>query len=411
MNRNVVAIVLAVAMVVGWSLSGWAQGNIRMGKLEITPGLGYGLEYNDNIFLEEDSEKDDWIHTITPSLFLDWEQDADNYARLGYKVDVFRYDDHSDTDYESHFLTAGAGYKSPQGFYASLNNLFLDTEDPYSSNNDYRLGEQTKRWSNNLRLHAGYEFSPLTRLEFSYRNRILDYDEFEDEWQNRLSHEPGVAFYYRIMPKTAAFVEYRFETTEYTEQDDLEDNNRGADSDNAQDYKYHKGYVGLTWDATAKINGELKFGYGYKEYDNDVSFRTDEHGNSIEYDDVSTWIAETRLTYAMSPKTAFDARILRETFDSPSSVDTTYDRTEVGFGLTQEMGRRMTLSADAAYILRDYDRTSREDDEWEVGLDLRYALMEWLAAGMRYEYDDRQSDVDEYEYTNNRVGFYLQAEY
>lgn len=217
--------------------------------------------------------------------------------------------------------------------------------------------------------------------------------------------------YYRVMPKTSAFVEYRFETTEYTEQQDLDDNNRGADSDTAQDFDYHKTFVGLEWDATAKVNGQLKFGYGYKDYDNSSSFRTDEDGNRIKYDDASTWIAETNLTYNWRPKTAFDARVLRETYDSPSSINTQYDRTQVGFGVTQGLGQRMTLIADAAYTLRDYDETSREDDQYELGLDLRYALQDWLSAGVRYEYDDRESDDKDFEYTNNVFGLYVQAEY
>jgi hypothetical protein len=411
MYRYIVAHLLATAMVLGCAFPGWAQGNISFGKLQIVPGLEYQAEYNDNIFLERRNEKNDWIHTISPSLFMDWEQDDDNYARLGYRADVVRYDDYSDTDYEAHNLLGDVGYKSPQGFYFSARDRFLDTEDPYGSDNDYNLGKQTKRWNNNLVLRSGYEFSRIYRLEFSYRNRVQKYDRFVDQWQDTMSHEPGVAMYYRVMPKTSAFVEYRFETTEYTEQQDLDDNDRGADSDTAQDFDYHKAFVGLEWDASAKLNGQLKFGYGYKDYDNTFSFRRDEDGNRIKYDDASTWIAETNLTYNWRPKTAFDARILRETYDSPSSINTRYDRTQVGIGVAQALGQRMILRADAAYTLRDYDETSREDDQYELGLDLRYAMLDWLSAGVRYEYDDRESDDKDFEYTNNVFAMYLKAEY
>jgi hypothetical protein len=399
------------ALALAWSSPGWSQGRIHMGKLSVTPGLKYDVEYNDNVFLDVDDEKDDWVHTITPSLFLNWNEGGDTFASLGYQAGIVRYNDYSDQDYEDHSLIGEAGYNAPSGLYLRLRDTFQDTEDPYGSENDYRLGESIKRWNNDAEFVAGYELADLYKLELSYRNAILEYDAFQDQWQNRMSHEPGIALYYKFLPKTSVFVQYQYEMTEYPEQDDLDDNDRGIDSDTAQDYDYHKGFIGLEWDATAKLNGQLKVGYGYKDYDNKYSFRTDDQGRPIEYDEESSWIAGTDLTYQWRPKTALGFSLERENLDSPSTSSNSYDRTRAGFGITQALGQRMTLSADAAYTLREYDEINRDDDQWELGLDFRYAMLEWLSAGLRYEYDDRESDDPEYEYTNNIVGLYLQATY
>lgn len=387
-----------------------AKGNIHFGKLKVIPGLNYKLENNDNIFLDPAGEKDDFISTISPSLSLDFTQDQKNYIKLGYNVDVVRYHDFSDTNYEKHSLTGRARYTSPVGWYANAWNYFVDTEDPYGSLNDYNIGEQTARWNNTFRFRTGYRLADKTRMEFSYRNFVQNYDAFADEWQNKLGHEPGLAFFYKFWPKTSALFEYRYQLREYTEQQDLADNDKGIDSNTAQDFSYHKFYVGLQWDATAKINGNLKLGYGLKDYDNSTNWLGED------YDDNSTWIAETRLSYQLAPKTRLTSELLREVRDSSSNDGSTeYENTRLGIGVKQTLLRRFTLKANASYTAKDYDAdrfgNSREDDQYRAKLGCDYKIQDWLTAGVAYTYEDRQSNFADEEYTNNIIGFHIGGEY
>lgn len=405
--RTMISLVCVVLLLPGLAL---AKGNIHVGKMQVIPGLKYQLEYNDNIFLDPSGEEEEFIHTITPSLALDWARDKANYVRLGYAVDVVRYDDFGDTDYEKHMLRGRAKYTAPSGFYAQAREYFVDTEDPYGSLNDFNTGEQTARWNNSLRLRSGYSFAERMRAEVSYNNYIQKYDAFEDEWQNKLDHEPGVAFYYKFWPKTSALFEYRYQMREYTEQQDLDDNSKGIDSDTAQDFNYHQFFVGLHWDATAKITGDLKLGYGLKDYENDVNWRGED------YDDNDTWIAETRLAYRLAPKTRLTARLLRRVRNSSSDDGSTeYENTKVGFGLQQRILRRYTVKAGVAYTKKDYDENSsgesRDDDVYEGNLGVDYRFNEWLNGGVTYTYKDRQSNFADDEYTSNVFTVHIGAEY
>lgn len=405
-TRLVLGLVLAAAMLLPASAS--AAGNIRIGKITVLPKVAYTGEWNDNIYISEKDEKSDYINKATLGFGIMREVDEDNYAKLGYSLDVFKYSDYSDNDYEAHKIYAGLGYKAPSGLYAKLDERFLSTEDPYGGDNLYKEGvAKTKRWNNTLKGAVGYEFGDKFRLEASYRNFIEDYHQFADKWQNKIDHEPGVAAYYRIMPKTSALVEYRVQMREYTEQQSAGDNSKGADSDTAQDFVYHKAFVGLHWDASAKITGDLKVGIGFKDYEND------ENWDGGDYDDATTWIAETRLNYQLFQRTRLNGRLLRQVKDSSSIDSTRYTNTVFGLGASQEFSEKLTGKVDLSYTYDDYDAygsaDERQDDVYAAKLGLDYDIREWLTAGVNYTYKQRESNIDDKDYTNNRVAFTIGA--
>lgn len=389
-----------------------AQGNIHLGKLKIVPGVKYAPEWNDNIFLDADDEKEDYIHNITPSVGLDFTRDKNNYMRLGYGVDIVRYDDYSDNDYEKHQLTGRAKYTSPQGFYIKGFENFIDTEDPYGSENDYNVGVQTERWNNLFKLNTGYKFADRFRVELNYRNFMQEYDNKKDEWQNKQDNEPGVAVFYKFMPKTSALFEYRYQMREYTDADDSI--KAGYNDDTSQDFDYHKLFLGLHWDTTAKITGDLKFGYGMKNYDNDQNWL------GQEYEDNDTWLAETRLTYKLRARTRLTGKVSRSVRDSSSDDGSTeYENTKLGLGIKQGFMERFVFNANASVTFKDYDEATtgtyagqeREDDQYEGEVGVKYKANDWLTLGVNYTYVDRQSNFDDEEYTNNIFGFQIAAKY
>jgi hypothetical protein len=401
-TRLILGLVLAAAMLLPVSAS--AAGNIRIGKITVLPEVAYTGEWNDNIFLDSENEKSDYINKVTLGLGLMREVDEDNYARLGYTLDVFKYSDYSDNDYENNEIYAGFGYKAPGGLYTKLDERFVSTEDPYGSDNDYLEGERVKRWNNTVKAALGYEFGNKFRIEASYRNFIEDYHEFADKWQSKLDHEPGLTAFYRIMPKTSALVEYRVQMREYTEQQNSGDNSKGADSDTAQDFVYHKAFVGLHWDASAKINGDLKLGIGYKDYEND------ENWDNVDYEDTTTWIAETRLYYQLFQRTQLNGKLLRQVKDSSAIGSTRYTDTVFGLGAKQQFSEKLTGMVDLAYTFDEYDGDDdREDDVYAAKIGLDYDIQDWLTAGVNYTYKQRESNIDDKDYTNNRFAFTIGA--
>ncbi len=406
MNKIPKHISLLLVLVVAFSVraAAYGQGNIRVGNFRIQPGIAYEFEWNDNIFLDESDEEDDCINTLTPSLELDWRKNRDNYVRVGYATDIVRYPAYDGVDYEKHSIGAELQYKSPMGYYFRVRDYFVDTEDPYGSLNEYRRGiPQVERWTNAGAAAIGYDFPNRLRLELTYRSYILDYDAFMDYWQNYTSHEPGLTLFYQLLPKTAALIEYRWETREYTEQQDASDNSYAADSVTAQDFDYHKFFLGLHMDPTAKISGDLKLGLGYRDFANDVSFRTGPDGNPLHYNDTGTWIAETMLHYQVSRRTRLKLGLAREAMDSADIMSTTYDSTAVELGLAQGIGRRLKLFGDVCYEYDDYEG-GREDDTYYFSARLQYTAKEWCIFNLYYIFEEEDSSAAGQSYTNNRFG-------
>ncbi len=389
----------------------WAQGNIYLGRVHIQPEVTYSASWEDNIFLEHRSEENDFIQSIKPALGLEYVRDEDNYLRLGSSVEIFQYEEFKDNDYKEYEILGEGRYTSPSGFFVQARDRYLDTEDRYSTENNYRLGEaQVERWLNLAQLAVGYEANNWT-AQIRYLNYILEYDEFRDEWQDRDDDRFEIRGTYRILPKTSILFMYRLEQQEYSNQDNPTENSLGIDSDTSQDNDYHQIFAGLEFSPTAKINGEIKIGAGRKDYDNHRNW------NGQKYNDDWEFAAETQIRYNYSPKTTFRLELLSRTHESTDIEAASYTRTRIGLGMSQNFWQKFVFDTDLAYELEDYETgrglPSREDDIIDLRFNLAYQIQEWLSSGLEYRYLDRttsDSYYDDEEYTNNRFTWYIRAE-
>ena len=410
-KRSTRAGLCAVAVVVlglfCYALPVHAQGNIHIGKTKVTPKLAYKAEYDDNIYLEENNEKSDYINTVTPGIGFSFEGKRGNYLRAGYEVDLVRYSDYDDNNYESHKATGGFGIKSRPGLYLKVSDRYTDTADPYGSAELYKEGKKTKRLVNTLEDYVGYEFSDRFILEVQYKNFVEEYDLFTDRWQNKRDHVYGGKFYYKLLPKTSFLAEYRRTTREYTEQANATDNDRGITSSTSEDYKLDDYFLGLHWDPTAKLNGDLKFGYSEKSYDNERGWRK-RNNYRYSYADKDTWIVETNLQFNASEKTRLRTKIMRSIKESTDVTSHYYTDTTIGLDLNQAVGRRMYVDLGIDYNMARYNAygtaKAREDNSVTATVGLEYRIRPWLRAGVEYGYRRKEcSEGFEYrEYTNHK---------
>ena len=407
MKRSTGAELCAVAVVVlglsCYALPVHAQGNIRIGKTKVTPKLAYKGEYNDNIYLKENNEKSDYINTVTPGIGFSFEGKRGNYLGVGYEVDYVRYRDYDDNDYETYKAMGGFGIKSPMGLYLKVNDRYTDTADLYGSAELYKEGEKTKRWWNTVEGSVGYEFSDRLIIEVQYKNYVEKYDLFTDRWQNKRDHVYGGTFYYKLLPKTSFLIEYRRTTRDYTEQANATDNDKGITSSTSEDYKLDDYLVGLHWDPTGKLNGELKLGYSDKTYDNERGWR-----NNYKYREKDTWIAEANLQFNASEKTKVRTKIMRSIKESTDLTSHYYTDTTIGLDLNQALRRRtyvdLGIDLNAARYNAYGTEKTREDNTITATIGLEYRIRPWLRASVGYGYKRRESSRGfEYrEYTNHK---------
>ena len=109
------------------------------------------------------------------------------------------------------------------------------------------------------------------------------------------------------MPLTSALFQYRYVTRKYPDQ---------PGNDN-EDFHRQDVFVGLSWDPSAKINGELKVGYSWQAYENNIN------KDGYQLEKKNTYAIETDITYLFSDKLHFLAALKRNIEES-TVVGTNY---------------------------------------------------------------------------------------
>ncbi|WP_375740608.1 outer membrane beta-barrel protein [Pseudomonas boanensis] len=366
---------LAAAISAALTANAWAiePQYIKLSEsLTFTPTLEVGEWYDDNFRAVEENEESSWITRIAPTFVLGAKGRKSAYA-LTYKAssDIFhssRKDDNTD-----HYLFADAGFMFDARNNLKLNAGYQQVEDTDSKDqnvqNDkpttsniggvYTYGAKTARGQ--VDLGANYE-------ELRYRN--TDHINAENE---RDTTELSSTFYYRVAPKTRALVEARHTDFEYVSNDRLNSNNIAL-------------LGGLTWDATAKTSGTVKFGGEKKRFDE--SGVDDQSGSMWEVG--VSWKPRTYSTFNLNTRRAID-----EGDDGASAIKVQ----SATLSWNHDWLERLSSDVSYSYSDEEYQDIDRDDKIKSLGLGLTYKMRRWLDVGVGYTYaeDDSTAIGESYE--------------
>jgi len=393
----------------------FAQGNIHFGRFNVEPWITYKGEYNDNIYFAQDDEEDDYINTVTPGIGLSYIGGTPgNFFNIGYSVNLVAYSGNSDNNYQAHKPYIAMGIKTPVGLYLRANDNFLHTKDPYGTANQYNIGDKTERWNNAAEAVAGYDFFERYKLELMYKNYAERFDLRADEWQDRTDDIFGVSFFVKLTGKTSVFVQYRQTKAEYDSQNDGvydKNYNRSWSSSTSQDYNLHDYFVGARFEPGGKLSGEIKLGYGDKKFDNKKDI------NDRDYEDDSSWLAETTVSYQLKKRTLLSLNLQRSQKGSPDVDASSYIDTLVGLSLNQDLVNRFSLNlgvewADNDYLNESPGKSIKYFNIYTGKGSLYYKIQDWLKAGLTYEYKSKKasnSDYKDLEYNTNILSVSLSA--
>ena len=286
-----------------------AEGRIKFGNLTIVPSVTAQAIYDDNIYLgngeatggRAEDDVQDWITHVKPGILFNFNFPERGSLNLGYQGDWAFYEDYSDNDWNSQQGKLDFNYNAPAGLILGVTDTYNRSEDPYGDANQYGLGQVTKRWTNDMRAKAGWEFGKTFRTILYFNHYKQDYKYEKDDAQDYEDLEGGIGMGAKFLPKTWGFVRYFYGQREYTE-----DNvTLGLNEDTNSDFSWHRVSAGLTWDPAAKIQGELNVGYQWNAFDND---RTP---TGALRDDQDTWVAETSLNYKPIESTTLSLNLAR----------------------------------------------------------------------------------------------------
>jgi len=408
MKKPILISCLVLGFVTLLSVNAIAQGGrIQIGKTKVIPAISLQGVYDDNIYLSAEQEED-WITHVMPAVGLNYAFPERGSVTLGYSGDLAYYGDNDQNDWQTHKGMLGLNYEAPGGLFLAIDEAYIDAEDPYGSEEQYKLGvPKTKRWNNDLKGAVGYQFYDRFKVMAYYNFFKQDYEKEEDYTQDYDDNEFGVGAQMRFLPKTWGFIRYHYGERDYFTNRPAENVTEGTDSD----FDWSRVNVGLIWDAGAKLTGELNFGYQWKEYKN----ATDPNGDR--YDDKDTWTAATALNFTATPTRTLSFSMTRALRESASNTNEYYEDTGFGLSLTQILLGKLTLTLSGRYSKNDYNRApiaggqKKEQDNYLGSIGLNYRIKDWLSAGVSYTYTEKDSNYAEDEFTDNQFMISLSGVY
>lgn len=365
-----------------------AYGQIEVGPFRVLTLLETSLEYNDNIVLAPRDERDDFIWIVSPGITL--ELPARRWAlRLGYRSDILRFTSEDKLDAVHHTLQGDAQVNFPWGLTLYASDEFKRTTD-FAGIPVPELTQRVERNENLFRTGAEYAVRERISLAFDYRFFAVDYrDEPIFDELDRQDHLLALTLFYRFLPKTSVLGEYNLQFIRY----DLDRIARDRDSD-ANKFK-----VGLRGDLTAKTTAIIKVGAEFKDFENPD--RRDWDGLIVEGEVIYKYREPSQLRL-------FGARAnVESTFQDNNFFVATYGGAE----LRHQLRARLLLRLTGLVGVNDYPEEStvgavtkeRFDTFFDLGVGLRYQIRRWLAVEASYAYLVRDSNFEDFDYTNNRV--------
>ena len=385
-------------------------------RVELTPSLTMSELYDDNIYLDPDHEKSDYITTVTPALNLDL---VGHHTTLGlrYAPTFVWYADEDDNNTIRHAGTLTFGQELGQYLRFDLSDTYTKSEEPLEET----IGiEGVRHTRNTYQRNTGsasfrYVFGPENSVTAGYRHSLLQNDDptiddgieqnpfasatlwlnvnnglelsygYTDATFSRDDNLPpeddytgqsaGVRYIYRFNPHHRCSLGYTLTTRDF--------------DGTTEDYKVHDWSAGYEQDISADFS--LALGVGYFKQDNETS--SDESG----------------VSYNGSVTKRFQRGSV--TIGGAGGWDEAYLEAETrGFSRYQSVTGSVEyqllepLTGYAGGSLRhDQDDTDREWNTYAANCGVRWSFLRWFTAGFEYRYARRNDDVDADDYTDNQV--------
>ena len=317
-------------------------------SLNAGAGLTYYFDRDDDDFLGEDGDVDEFDHNI----FVGFNITHKATPRLTLAAGVF------------------ATYQS-QADFATLNRT------------DLTISRQSRDFffSSN-RFSVGYLWTPRFSTVTSYTLGILAYDDdLVSFFEDRFEHTIGNEFRFLVLPTTTAVAEYRFGIVDYTDFDE-----RSSTS--------HFLLAGVDHTFNPRLNGSLRAGLEFRQFDDD-----DDELDELDFDDDGNRThpyAEATVNYAVGQRTSLTwfNRYSLEQPDVPDAYSRSTYRTALG--LKHNLTARILLAANGAYQHDEIDGNiaidSFTEDAFDLSLSVRYAINRNFSLDAGYQHTEVISD-------------------
>jgi hypothetical protein len=404
-----------------------AFGAVQGELLGFHPYIALTGEYDDNIALTHENSKSDFITSVSPGLKYRTEA-GENLFELDYQLALKYYSTHSDLNYVGHqgrlttryafdprwtfrlndTLTrsrAGVEYytvttasgeeqnlSSLSGTEIYLRNI-LEPALEYTFGRDrlvglqyrnmiYRIqegeGEDSTENAVTARFVYGFDIRNIVTLDYTYSTARF---ERQPDWTGSAA---TAGYRYRFNPRTSVFGRYAYTI-------------RNVDEPGV-DYRVHSPTVGMEHAFNPNLTGQGQFGWFWQSVETGASFNGPVYSLSLQQR-----LQKTTFTLA------FDGGYREAYFTAENLGFSRYHQGRLA--VSHQLSERMNLGLTGIAAREEYHNPDRKDWVWGVTGQFSYQPLKWLKLSFEASHHQRDSDLEEKSYKENRIRLLLTAEY
>jgi hypothetical protein len=351
----------------------------------ITPSLAYTGEFDDNVFRTPNNTKSDYINTISPGVAV--EATPGNHSlTASFRADILRYVNNTSQDTERYFANFAGLF--------NFNRLQLRLKENFAHTDDFPTSELTQRIKRDENyLTGGMDYDLINRwgigLDFTWGN--INYLDPDFDFLSRNTYTYATNLFYRVTPKTRVFAQFEFAQEVFW-------NDRPRD-----DYRY-RGLLGVNGDLTERLSLTAKGGYEYLDYYHDDVFPNQ-----------NNFVISLEGIYRPLERLNISLLISRSVEASTFANNADYGSFNVTLAMMYAITPKIMILPRAAFGLDNYKVAEvnpsngalekRLDYLYGLGIGVRYQPLKWLHLEANYQFERRESNFNEFNYSDNRVFF------
>lgn len=363
-----------------------AEDNLHIKSMVIHPYVSIDTVRSDNIYFTPASKQSGYSVTTSPGIKLELPLNRHLFS-LDYNSAVTRYVDFRSENTTDHNVTGLMDLKFRSLIGLKLLTMHSKDHEPKSSSH---TGIIEKYEKDAFTASVSYQLAGVSKVEMDYT--AIEWDFNTSSFRERDENLISGAIYYRILPKTSAFLEYDLRDTDYVPLSNFTDN----ESDSV--------LMGLKWGINDRSQGVIKGGYAWKDFDS--AYKSD-------YD---TWTLSVDLKHRFTDYTVLSLvhnRTVIEAAIQGADLILSSDS-------HANLSHRIFTKIDAVfhgYYSKDkfFDVSSghdeiREDRTIAAGAGVKYSFNDFLTLLLDYGHRERDSSDDSSDYDNNSYTFSLNFE-
>jgi len=363
---------------------------VEFWKFRVHSAAKVEQQFDNNVFLSDSDTRYDFITVLSPSVGVEVKA-GDHRFSADYEVSQFLYGTWHDQNHFDHRVRALAEIKLSD-YKITVSDEFRIFTDRAADENSLRLKENT----NDFKAGISAQFNKLG-FDAGYINKLWTYDSHDLSfasltWSERAFVDQSVyaTASYRWLPKTYLLAGSDIGLVRYYETSQLPDS------------WYYDGLVGIRGEWTSKITVNLKGGLRIQQYDT---------SQLIAHKPYVGPVIQGGVEYRPTTKDTIILAVERANYESTYANMNYYTVNMVGLDYKHKFIKKVTGGLFGYYQYHTYPGETTEngvtakryDEFFGGGASLRYDVQRWLSLEARYEYRQKISMFDIFDYIDNVI--------